>query len=110
MAMVTSIESARPDTVTVAPIAWNEPESKLWVGNRAGEYAGMVEYSAGHFVATGPAGERFGTYSSLAQAMAAVEDRASTLRLRDGILSNVALVSAVVAISVAGMSLTMIAA
>jgi hypothetical protein len=115
MALVTSITSVREDsvsgeTVSGESIAWNSPEPKLWVGNRSGEYAGMVEYTAGHFVATGPFGERFGSYSDVAQAMAAVDDRASGLRMRDGLLSNVALVSAVVAISVAGMSLTMIAA
>ena len=110
MALVTSIASARPEAVPREEISWNSPEAKLWVGTRGGEYAGMIEYSAGHFVATGPAGERFGGYSDVAQAKRAIDDRASGLRIRDGILSNVALVTAVVAISVAGMSLTMIAA
>ena len=110
MALVTSIATARPESAPRVGISWSSPEAKLWVATRGGEYAGMVEYSAGHFVATGPTGERFGGYSDVAQAKSAVDARAGGMRMRDGILSNVALVTAVVAISVAGMSLTMIAA
>ncbi|WP_066043929.1 hypothetical protein [Herbiconiux solani] len=91
-------------------LTWSEPETKLWVASRDGEYAGMIEYLAGHFVATGATGHDLGSYSSLDSAMASVDLGASRRRLPEGVLSNVAIVSAVVALSLAGMSLSMIAA
>lgn len=107
MALVTDIGAVRADRGVVQ---WSTPEAKLWVGMRSGEYAGMIEYAEGHFVVSGPTGGRLGSHSDLAQAMKAVETGAAKLRVTEAFLSNMALASAVVALSVAGMSLTMIAA
>ncbi|WP_291056933.1 hypothetical protein [Herbiconiux sp.] len=112
MALVTEItpERVATDRVTSVPLSWTNPESQLWIANRQGEYAGMVEYADGHFLASGSRGEDFGSFSDRTQAMEAVRLATARRRLPDGLLSNVAIVSAVVAVSIAGMSLTMIAA
>lgn len=117
MALVTEITPGRTAshrTASVAPTAvaltWSNPESQLWIANRDGEYAGMVEYADGHFLASGSRGEDLGSFSDRTQAMDAVRLGIARRRLPDGLLSNVAIVSAVVAVSIAGMSLTMIAA
>jgi hypothetical protein len=107
MALVTDIRSVRMERT---PLLWSTPESKLWVAMRDGEYAGMIEYAEGHFVVAGPEGQRLGSHSDLARAMAALENGPVRSRLSEAFLSNVALASAVVAFSVAGMSLSMIAA
>ena len=120
MALVTDIRAARSHAAVsqiaaeAAPVAvevtWASPEAKLWVGSRRGEYAGMIEYTQGHFVVSGPTGRRLGSCSDLAQAMAVAEQGARHSRLSETLLSNVALASAVMALSVAGVSLSMIAA
>ncbi|WP_440710591.1 hypothetical protein [Herbiconiux sp. YIM B11900] len=112
MALVTEISPDRiaTDHLTSRPLTWSNPESQLWIAYREGEYAGMVEYGDGHFLASGSRGEDLGTFSDRTQAMNAVLQGVARRRLPDGLLSNVAIVSAVVAVSIAGMSLTMIAA
>ena len=115
MALVTDITASRITPATAIPtevpeIIWATPEAKLWIATREGEYAGMVEYAEGHFVASGPIGDDLGSFSDVAQAQAAVARGVALRRFGDGLLSNVAIVSAVVAVSLAGMSLTMIAA
>lgn len=54
----------------VAPTAllWTTPEASLWVANRAGEYAGMVEFADGHFIARDSTGHILGTEVSVAAA------------------------------------------
>ncbi|MCS5733683.1 hypothetical protein [Herbiconiux daphne] len=95
----------------VAPaVTWASPEAKLWVASRAGEYAGMVEYSAGHFLATNATGEPLGAFSDRPRAMSAVVQGIPRHRMPVTLLSNVALASAVVALSVTGLSLAAIAA
>ncbi len=93
-----------------AAISWNAPETGLWVGNRSGEYAGMVEFTNGSYLASGEVGDELGRFGSLDDAFRSVASGAPKHRFPDGILSNVAILTAVVAISVAGMSITMIAA
>lgn len=92
------------------PLSWATPEPKLWIASRKGEYAGMIEYTEGHFMATGSTGYDLGAYSDLTQAMTAVDLGTLRGRLPVGVLSNVAIVSAVVAFSMVGMGLTVIAA
>lgn len=102
---------AEPDnTLERASVSWNAPEPGLWVGNRSGEYAGMVEFTNGSYLASGEVGDELGRFGSLDDAFASVASGNRKHRLPDGMLSNVAIISAVVAISIAGMSLTMIAA
>ena len=118
MALLTNITAVRApriaESATVTPIAaplsWATPESKLWIASRNGEYAGMIEYTEGHFLATGATGFDLGGFSDLGQAMAAVDRGPIAGRLPVGVLSNVAIVSAVVALSMVGMGLTVIAA
>jgi hypothetical protein len=118
MALLTNISAVRAPraeeaaqvTPITAPLTWATPEAKLWIASRRGEYAGMIEYTEGHFMATGATGFDLGGYSSLAQAMASVDRGPAAGRLPVGMLSNVAIVSAVVALSMVGMGLTVIAA
>lgn len=108
MAIITDISTAPNIDAPVEPLSWSAPEPKLWVANQQGEYAGMVEYLDGHFLATGARGEDFGEYSDRGQAQDAVRHGGSGRRMPVGLLSNVAIVSAVVAISLAGMSLSVL--
>jgi hypothetical protein len=94
----------------VAPLAWAAPEAKLWVATRGGEYAGMVEYLGGHYECSGATGEQLRSASDLAQAKAIVEAGRPSGRITEALLSNVALATAVVAVSVAGITLTALAA
>ena len=121
MALLTNITAARaprvprfeesaPVASVAVPLTWSTPESKLWIAARQGEYAGMIEYTEGHFMATGATGFDLGAFSDLAQAMESVDRGALPGRLPVGVLSNVAIVSAVVALSMVGMGLTVIAA
>ncbi|MCS5713444.1 hypothetical protein NVV95_02625 [Herbiconiux sp. CPCC 205716] len=115
MALLTNITAVRAPrheaaTPIVAPLSWATPESKLWIASRSGEYAGMIEYTEGHFLATGSTGFDLGGFSDLGQAMSAVDRGPIAGRLPVGVLSNVAIVSAVVALSMVGMGLTVIAA
>ncbi|MFB2556191.1 hypothetical protein [Herbiconiux liangxiaofengii] len=118
MALLTNITAARaprieegaPSASIAAPLNWSTPESKLWIAARRGEYAGMIEYTEGHFMATGATGFDLGAFSNLTQAMESVDRGALPGRLPVGVLSNVAIVSAVVALSMVGMGLTVIAA
>jgi len=100
----TGTTAARPS------VSWNAPEPGLWVGNRSGEYAGMVEFTNGLYLASGEVGEELGRFGSLDDAFASVATGAQKHRLPEGVLSNVAIISAVIAISIAGMSISMIAA
>lgn len=97
-------------TVERVAVSWNAPEEGLWVGNRSGEYAGMVEFTSGAYLASGDVGEELGRFGSLDDAFASVASGSPKHRLPDGMLSNVAIISAVIAVSIAGMSLSMIAA
>lgn len=64
----------RDDVHTVdAPISWTGPESDLWVASRSGEYAGMIEFRDGHFVALDSTGNELGVFSSIPAARVAVD-------------------------------------
>lgn len=116
MALLTAHQETGRHRATTAtalerqPVSWNAPEQGLWVGNRSGEYAGMVEFTNGAYLASGDVGEELGRFGSLDDALASVASGAQRHRLPEGMLSNVAIITAVVAISIAGMSISMIAA
>lgn len=55
-----------------AQILWASPETDLWVASRSGEYAGMVEFRDGHFVARDSTGGSLGEFSSIPAARDAV--------------------------------------
>jgi len=64
--------------VVDAPVSWTAPETDLWVASRSGEYAGMVEFHDGHFVARDSTGNEIGFFSSIPAAQAAVDAAAAT--------------------------------
>lgn len=65
-------------SVPVAPVGllWTTPEADLWVANRNGEYAGMVEFVEGHFIARDSTGHFLGTEVSVAGAKLLVRSEA----------------------------------
>jgi hypothetical protein len=73
MMMSLTIERS-PEAVT--EISWRSPELNLWVATSNGEYAGMVEFLDGHFVARGRTGDVIDHLSSIPSAQKAVTDRA----------------------------------
>ena len=61
-------ESPLADTA----IEWKAVQAGLWVGTRAGEFAGMIEAEWGHgFVATTNLAKRLGRFGTVEQAQAA---------------------------------------
>jgi hypothetical protein len=61
---------------TATTISWRSPELNLWVATSNGEYAGMVEFLDGHFVARGRTGDVIDHFSSIPAAQEAVTGRA----------------------------------
>ncbi|WP_285042130.1 hypothetical protein [Plantibacter sp. LMC-P-059a] len=55
-------------------VAWAEPDATLWVASIDGEYAGMVEFRDGRFVAASSTGKDLGIFVSLLRAKEAVEN------------------------------------
>ena len=66
--------------VPVAPsrLLWTTPEANLWVANRYGEYAGMVEFADGHFIARDNTGHILGTEVSVAAAKLLVRNNSDS--------------------------------
>ena len=59
----------KPSVSIVPPaVGWSSPEADLWVANRDGEYAGMVEAVSGTFVARDSRGRNLGNEASLVAA------------------------------------------
>ncbi|MEP6480258.1 MAG: hypothetical protein ABJB03_12745 [Rhodoglobus sp.] len=65
-----TMTSARPTTPGApTPIAWSAVQAGVWVGKRNGEFAGMIEASAGsRYVATTGLARPLGEFASLAEA------------------------------------------
>ncbi|WP_228498088.1 MULTISPECIES: hypothetical protein [unclassified Plantibacter] len=59
---------------TGTTVAWAEPDATLWVASVDGEYAGMVEFRDGRFVAASSTGKDLGVFVSLLRAKEAVEN------------------------------------
>jgi len=57
-------------------LSWSSPEDSLWIASMAGESAGVVEFSDGHFVVRDVARHEIGSYSNLPDAKALIADRA----------------------------------
>jgi hypothetical protein len=69
--MTTTIER---DAAAVAdPTSWSSPDENLWVASNLGEFAGMVEFRDGHFVAGDRTGNELGNFSSIPAARDAVD-------------------------------------
>lgn len=81
-------------------LEWAMPESKLWVATSSGDYAGMVEFSSGHFVSYDRNGRRIAASSSLPQARDRVRNSVTDDRRSDRIGS----VGAGIVMAVSGAS------
>lgn len=55
-----------------ADILWTNPDTNLWVATVAGDYAGMIEFSDGHFVVHGHTGTEIATFSNIPAAKSAL--------------------------------------
>ncbi|WP_216851597.1 hypothetical protein [Herbiconiux sp. VKM Ac-2851] len=54
---MTASPTAAPVLAPVAPaLTWTSPETKLWVATLSDEFAGYVEFTAGHFAVTDATG------------------------------------------------------
>jgi len=60
------------DMGSVATMLWTSPESNLWVADSDGEYAGLVEFRDGHFVARNRTDTALGVFSDIPSAKSAV--------------------------------------
>jgi len=95
---VSSLRAVPSETAT---LEWREPEPKLWVALRDGDSIGTVEFHDGCFVTFNRGGAEITTSSSLPAAKAVLSDH----RGRAVPLSYVAVVTGIVAISIAAMAL-----
>ena len=102
---MTVVDRVAAPVPTIAAVEWLSPEPRLWVGSRAGEFAGMIEFTAGHFLATDHVGESLGAHPTLDLAKQRVSAPARVLR---PVLAQAAVVSGVVASVVALMSLSLV--
>ena len=59
---------------------WTSPAQDLWIGNRGGEYAGMVEFADGHFIARDRTNTLIDTFTDIPSAKLAVLTTAETPR------------------------------
>ena len=72
-----TIERTRTATEASARVLWSSPEQNLWVANREGEYAGMVEFANGHFLARDRTGNFIDAFTDVPSAKTAVISRAA---------------------------------
>ncbi|WP_378145006.1 hypothetical protein ACFJGV_16125 [Cnuibacter sp. UC19_7] len=90
---------------SLVEVDWLSPEPKLWVGSRGGEFAGMVEFSNGHFLATDRIGASLGAHPTLDLAKQRVAAPPHVVR---SVLAQAAVVAGVIASAVALMSLSLV--
>jgi hypothetical protein len=57
---------------TAIALVWAQPADDLWIASAGGEFAGMVEFGDGHFIATDRTGVLLDTVSGVPGAMHAV--------------------------------------
>jgi hypothetical protein len=62
-----------PATETSSGVRWMNPEAGLWVAHRHGDYAGMVERSAGEYHARSARGRALGSFPDLDSALAVID-------------------------------------
>lgn len=62
-----------PATETSSGVRWMNPEAGLWVAHRHGDYAGMVERSAGEYHARSARGRALGSFPDLGSALSVVD-------------------------------------
>lgn len=69
----------KPEATPVRML-WTSPVENLWIGNRGGEYAGMIEFSEGHFVARDRTNAVIDVFTDIPSAQLAVLSAAETPR------------------------------
>jgi hypothetical protein len=104
MSLLERAHVAQPAAAAVET-TWLTPEPKLWVGSQAGEFAGMIEFRQGHFLATDRLGASLGAHPTLESAKQRVGEPAPVVR---PVLAQAALVTGVIATAVALMSLSLV--
>ncbi|MGK9148100.1 hypothetical protein KXS11_10795 [Plantibacter flavus] len=87
-------------------IVWAELDASLWVASTGGEYAGMVEFRDGRFLAASETGQPLGEHVSLLRAKAAVESGPKAMALP---VLYVAGVAATALISASAVAITALA-
>jgi hypothetical protein len=65
------------DRPPVIEPTWSQPADELWIGSVGGEFAGMIEFADGHFVATDRTGVLLDNFSGIPGAMNAVATQAA---------------------------------
>jgi hypothetical protein len=61
-----------PDHTAAPALTWASPETKLWVATLSGEFAGYVEFTAGHFAVTDATGHPRPPHATLRAAQASL--------------------------------------
>ncbi|MCU1405831.1 MAG: hypothetical protein JWQ43_2134 [Glaciihabitans sp.] len=67
-----TLDVARKPGASDGPILWSSPEGNLWIANHGGEFAGMVEFSDGHFLASDSTGVLINSFADIPSAKAAI--------------------------------------
>jgi hypothetical protein len=67
---MTMFDTRRDAVSTTADLAWSNPDFDLWVATVGGDYAGMVEFTEGHFVVRDAMAAPIATCSSIPEAQA----------------------------------------
>jgi len=62
---MTVVDMPRTEQFVPLNVDWSNPESDLWIATADGEYAGMIEFSRGHFVVTDATGVVLATATSI---------------------------------------------
>ena len=62
----------RDDRPVASRLSWTTPAEDLWIASVDGEFAGMIEFADGHFIATDRTGVLLDTVSGVPGAMHAV--------------------------------------
>ena len=79
---MTTTEMAQRELSAPAAILWSSPDINLWVATIAGEYAGMIEFSQGHFVVSDATGSLIATTTNIPAAQDALENGAAPQPVR----------------------------
>lgn len=69
---MTVLDTRRIEAKKPVDVSWATPAIGLWVATINGDYAGMVEFTDGHFVVTDHTGTVVTTTSSIPDAQAAL--------------------------------------
>jgi len=75
---MTTIELSAPPT-----IVWSSPDINLWVATAAGEFAGMIEFSQGHFVVSDATGSLVTTSTNIPAAQRALVEHTAPQPARE---------------------------